>query len=73
MSKTKKPRDPAEVPQPDKNPEVTPATTPENPVSPDEDPGIVPQTEPEEPTGPSPAEIPPPQPAFFVSLLHLSR
>lgn len=61
MSKTKKPNNPAEVPQPNRNPEVTPATTPENPVLPEKDPEIIPENEPEEPGGPLPAEIPPPR------------
>lgn len=56
MSKTKRPNNPAEVPQPDRNPEVIPDPTPDNP---EEDPEIVPENEPEEPAGPSPAEIPP--------------
>jgi hypothetical protein len=60
MSKTKKPRNPAEVPQPDRDPEIKPGKTPGNPVLPEEDPEIVPEKEPEGPGGPSPAEIPPP-------------
>ncbi len=55
MSKKKKPEDPSEVPQPDKNPEIRPSTTPEEPVFPEEDPEIIPEKEPDEP---SPAEIP---------------
>lgn len=59
MSKTKKPNSPAEVPQPDRHPEVPPDPTPENPAIPEEEPEIVPENEPEEPAGPPPAEIPP--------------
>ena len=60
MGKIKKPRNPFEVPQPDRDPEIKPGTIPENPVMPEEDPEIIPEKEPEEPGGPSPAEIPPP-------------
>ncbi|HLI94042.1 MAG TPA: hypothetical protein VKU83_10545 [Puia sp.] len=60
MSKTKKPQGPAEVPQPDRDPEVTPVTTPGSPMEPEEEPEIVPENEPEEPAGPAPAEIPAP-------------
>jgi hypothetical protein len=60
MGKTKKPGNPFEVPQPDRNPEVKPDAIPEKPALPEEEPEIVPEEEPEEPGGPSPAEIPPP-------------
>jgi hypothetical protein len=61
MSKTKKPRSPSEIPQPDRNPEVKPGVFPENPVLPEEEPEIVPEEEPEEPGEPAPAEIPKPE------------
>jgi hypothetical protein len=61
MSKAKKPGKPAEIPQPDRDPEIQPGNPPGNPVLPDEDPEIVPENEPEQPGGPSPAEIPPPR------------
>jgi hypothetical protein len=55
MSKKKKPGNPSEIPQPDKNPEIKPGKRPEEPVLPEEDPEIIPEKEPDEP---SPAEIP---------------
>ena len=57
MSKKKKPGNPSEVPQPDKDPEIRPAVRPEEPVLPEKDPEIIPEKEPDEP---SPAEIPVP-------------
>ena len=55
MAKRIKPGEPAEIPQPGKNPEIKPATTPEEPVWPEEEPAIIPEEEPDEP---SPGEIP---------------
>ncbi|MBS1600212.1 MAG: hypothetical protein JST75_18435 [Bacteroidetes bacterium] len=55
MSHKKKYIQPAEVPQPDRNPEIKPDALPEEPSIPADDPDIAPETEPREP---SPLEIP---------------
>lgn len=57
MSK-KKPRNPREIPQPGKQPEIKP-DVPDNPAPPEEEPEIIPDAEPGEPL--SPGEIPVPE------------
>lgn len=54
MSKTTKPLYPSEVPEPNEEPEISPATFPEGPA-PGAEPEFVPEKEPKEP---SPGEIP---------------
>ena len=56
MAKKKKPYEPGEPPEPQKNPEIEPTTIPETPSMPDEEPGDIPD---EEPETPAPPEITP--------------
>src|SRR5579872_1401281 len=64
MSKEKKPDKPAEIPQPDQNPEIRPATHPDKttPTLPEKDPEISPETEPGQPLPPE-RPSPPGQPS----------
>ena len=57
MSKTRKPVVPAEVPKPDRAPEVRPTVEPEEPVVPE-----TPEPSREEPNEPLPPEVPEPSP-----------
>ena len=47
MSKKRKTHDPAEIPGPDKDPEIRPDSTPHEPKLPGEEPEIFPETQPE--------------------------
>jgi hypothetical protein len=64
MPDKKKPKEPSEIPQPNKTPEIRPDYQPETPIYPDQDPGTVPQKQPDnpwpekEPEPPSPATQP---------------